>query len=147
MTKAADAELENEEQNSPTGSSESERQLTGFTPGPWKAHMAGMNVLACNDQMMICNVRGWGYLTGVGALNLPDDQAIAIQDANTRLIAAAPALYEAAQAVCEAHDNVARGHNLTRCGCTVCKVLRPALALANGQATACAAPHSAKGEK
>lgn len=25
-------------------------------------------------------IRGWGYLTGVGGLNLPDDEAIAIQD-------------------------------------------------------------------
>lgn len=70
-----------------------------FTKGPWQAEMHGQNVLACDGQMMICNVRGWGYLTGVGALNLPDEQSAAIQDANVRLIAAAPALYEALKAV------------------------------------------------
>lgn len=26
------------------------------------------------------DIRGWGYLTGTGALNLPDDEAIEIQD-------------------------------------------------------------------
>ena len=45
--------------------------------------------------MKICDVRGWGYLTGGGALGLPHDQALAIQEANARLIAAAPDLYTA----------------------------------------------------
>ncbi len=42
--------------------------------------------------MMVCQIRGWGHLTGVGALNLPEDEAIAIQEANGKLIAAAPDL-------------------------------------------------------
>jgi hypothetical protein len=45
----------------------------------------------------VCDIRGWGYLTGKGhgALGLPEAEAIAIQEANARLIAAAPELFEA----------------------------------------------------
>lgn len=32
------------------------------------------------DGVPLISIRGWGHLTGVGGLNLPDDQAAAIQD-------------------------------------------------------------------
>ena len=32
-----------------------------------------------NGELMFM-IRGWGYLTGIGALNLPEDEAIKIQD-------------------------------------------------------------------
>jgi hypothetical protein len=64
---------------------------TVFTPGPWTAQGNGREVRAGDGQMKVCDIRGWGYLTGKGcALALPDDQAIEIQKANERLIAAAP---------------------------------------------------------
>jgi hypothetical protein len=71
----------------------------GFTPGPWSANGKGRDVYACGGQMKVCDIRGWGYLTGKGALALPDDQAIAIQTANESLIAAAPELYAALEAL------------------------------------------------
>lgn len=87
----------NEDKNSGILRSESQSHSTlnaalAIT-GEWQAEMHGQNVLAANGQMMICNVRGWGYLTGQGALNLPDDRAVAIQDAIVRLIASAQAMY------------------------------------------------------
>ncbi len=63
------------------------------TPGPWKDDEMACYVFAGN--MMVCQIRGWGHLTGRGALNLPEDKAIEIQKANGRLIAAAPDLLEA----------------------------------------------------
>lgn len=42
--------------------------------------------------MRIADVRGWGHLTGkgIGGWAYSDDMAIGIQEANARLIAAAP---------------------------------------------------------
>jgi hypothetical protein len=40
--------------------------------------------------MNICDIRGWGYLTGKGGLGLPEEEAKKIQEANAALIAAAP---------------------------------------------------------
>ena len=67
--------------------------MTPHTPGPWRVTPIAIAVFA--DQMKICDIRGWGYLTGVGGLRLREDQAIAIQEANANLIAAAPELLEA----------------------------------------------------
>ena len=47
-----------------------------FRP-PFK-HEFGM--IVDQDHHRMLDVRGWGYLTGTGALNLPHDQAAAIQD-------------------------------------------------------------------
>ncbi len=53
----------------------------------------------------ICDLRGWGYLTGVGGLNLPPEHAAAIQDANREFIAHArkgwPAALDALEAALE----------------------------------------------
>jgi hypothetical protein len=67
----------------------------GFTEGPWAADGKGLEVRAVAGQMRVCDIRGWGYLTGKAALGLPDEQAVTVQRANARLIAAAPDLYEA----------------------------------------------------
>lgn len=69
---------------------------TKFTPGPWTLTEGyKQKVFAQSDAMTVCDIRGWGYLTGLGGLHLPVDKAVAIQDANAHLIAAAPELYEA----------------------------------------------------
>ncbi len=65
---------------------------TKHTPGPWAVGYRAYDVTACGGQMKICDIRGWGYLTGLGALALPAEQATEIQYANARLIAAAPDL-------------------------------------------------------
>ena len=36
----------------------------------------------------VCDMRGWGFLTGGGACNLPEDEAAKIQDAMGEKIAA-----------------------------------------------------------
>ena len=46
------------------------------TAGQWRAD--GVDIY-CND-IPVCCVRGWGYLTGVGGLHLPIEEAIKIQD-------------------------------------------------------------------
>lgn len=77
-----------------------------FTPSPWKAdtELACM-VTACDDQMQIADIRGWGHLTGVGGLGLPDEEADKIMCANTLLIASAPDMY---QELCKAKNLLKR---------------------------------------
>lgn len=65
------------------------------TPGPWKADLNPYAATIWAGNMRICDLRGWGYLTGVGGLHLPPEDAANIQDANARLISAAPELLEA----------------------------------------------------
>lgn len=58
------------------------------TPGEWKHEADGNYVAAADGQMNLCDIRGWGYLTGQGGLALSDEAANAIQDANGNHIAA-----------------------------------------------------------
>jgi hypothetical protein len=79
-----------------------ENEMTKHTPGPWEVDAHGSPVIygqSPKGRMRVADIRGWGHLTGGGhgALGLPDDQAIAIQEANGRLIAAAPELLEVAK--------------------------------------------------
>jgi antitoxin component of MazEF toxin-antitoxin module len=60
--------------------------------------------------MKVCDIRGWGYLTGKCALGLPDEQAIEIQKANECLIAAAPELYEALEELANLMNDVRSGN-------------------------------------
>lgn len=70
--------------------------MSAFTPGPWKMDAEAFSVWADTPgDFKIADIRGWGYLTGRGGLNLADEKAEAIQRANGNLIAASPDLYEA----------------------------------------------------
>ena len=93
--------------------------LTGKTrmaehfKGPWKVGYRAMDVLAPSAKggdTKVCDIRAWGYLTGkgAGALGLTDDEAVAIQTANARLIAAAPDMLEALQRVASVIDDAGR---------------------------------------
>jgi len=74
------------------------------TSGPWRNEGKGLQVRKADASMMnICDIRGWGYLTGKGhfALGLDDEEARVVQNANAELIAAlrnaAPSLLDAAE--------------------------------------------------
>jgi hypothetical protein len=73
------------------------------TPGPWSVDPRSLHVSAEDEKgyMRIADVRGWGHLTGkgIGGWAYSDDMAIGIQEANARLIAAAPEMYEALKAI------------------------------------------------
>lgn len=75
-----------------------------FTPGPWVVGYKSLTVGIPENAKIggfekLFDVRGWGYFTGLGhgALRMSAEDAIAIQDANAHLIAAAPELYEASE--------------------------------------------------
>lgn len=67
-----------------------------YSPGPWYVGYSARQVMASDSRgsFPICDIRGWGHFTGHGhgALGLKSEEAIAIQEANARLIAAAPDL-------------------------------------------------------
>jgi hypothetical protein len=60
------------------------------TGGDWDGGKDGWMVTAFDRQMTVCDIRGWGYLTGKGhaALGLSAEQAKAVQEHNAALIAA-----------------------------------------------------------
>jgi hypothetical protein len=72
--------------------------MSKHTPGPWEQIIDGDMVGAMNPyghgMMNIADIRGWGHLTGTGACRLSEKDAIAIQEANARLIASAPELLD-----------------------------------------------------
>lgn len=70
--------------------------MSKHTPAPWVGDEHGY-VWALGGQMTLCVIRGWGHLTGAGAMNLSFEGAIEIQEANKRLICAAPEMLEALQ--------------------------------------------------
>jgi hypothetical protein len=80
--------------------------MAKHTSGPWKVGLNSMDVTGITDKgtMKVCDIRGWGHLTGKGhgALGLSENDAIAIQEANASLIAAAPDLYAALRALRDA---------------------------------------------
>ncbi len=82
--------------------------MSKHTQGPWTVDASGHACIVWAGEMRLCDLRGWGHLTGIGALHLPPEEAAAIQDANARLIAAAPELLEACRALLEApHEEMA----------------------------------------
>jgi hypothetical protein len=62
------------------------------TPGPWRVDDFG-KIMIFAGEMRICDIRGWGHLTG--GLRLSEEGAAAIQDANANLIATAPKMLDA----------------------------------------------------
>lgn len=66
--------------------------MSKFTKGKWTADDFGVYVFAHGTDMMICQMRGEGYLRSKEGLS--DEEIIAVQEANARLIAAAPELYK-----------------------------------------------------
>lgn len=60
--------------------------LAAGTQGKWTADTLGNWIMA--GIMRVCDMRGWGYLTGIGGLHLSDEQACERQAANCILIAA-----------------------------------------------------------
>jgi hypothetical protein len=67
--------------------------------GPWTVDRHALSIYApcpTGGERRVCDIRGWGALTGKGhgALGLSDAEATAIQTANAKLIAAAPDLLE-----------------------------------------------------
>ena len=85
---------------------------TKFTPGPWSEDSIGGVVHA--GEMRVCDVRGWGWLTGQGGLKLSPQEAEQIQDANAHLIAAAPDLYAALLRIQEDHGPCGYGSGKRR---------------------------------
>lgn len=79
---------------------------TEHTPGPWRNRQGlifGTSKGGCQlkeSDFMVAQIRGWGHLQYLG-----EEKAIAIQEANARLIAAAPELL----AACEAAIKDTRG--------------------------------------
>lgn len=71
--------------------------MTEFTKGEWTITNGTMIFARCiggcrleEDAFLLAQIRGWGHLQYLG-----EDKAIEIQEANARLIAAAPDLYDA----------------------------------------------------
>ena len=69
--------------------------MSKFTKGNWEADDFGEYVFTRAPEGLepIAQMRGWSYLTGIAGLNLTAEQAIEVQKANARLIAAAPEMY------------------------------------------------------
>lgn len=98
------------------------------TPGPWVVADDVVFQIRAGD-MHVADVRGWGHLTGRGALGLPEMVAEDIQRANARLIAAAPDYDIAARAVVTAWDESEIG----QLDGALIESLRAAIAKAEGQ--------------
>lgn len=77
-------------------------EMSKHTPAPWRVGFSSFTVEA--GSMKICDIRGWGHLTGTGGLNLPHDKAKEVQDANADLIAAAPELLSALKDIFQMMD-------------------------------------------
>lgn len=71
----------------------------GHTPGPWECDPNDVTWIRTESEpygpfgkMHVADLRGWGYLTGVGACGMDPPDAEPIHNANARLIADAPLL-------------------------------------------------------
>jgi len=97
--------------------------MSKYTAGPWEYSkpwqtIYGKSLGGCNktfDTFMIANIRGWGHLQ-----YLPNGEEI--QDANGRLIAAAPDLLEALELLIDASNfsHSCQDGLVDRCICQDC---------------------------
>lgn len=77
MTRLTDAEL-----------AAMEARANRATPGTWRYDHLGQMIHSDGPRhggsgdMLIADIRGWGYLNGAGGANMPEAEAAAIQDAN-----------------------------------------------------------------
>lgn len=93
--------------------------IVAHTPGPWTVGYKSWDVRADNDKgkfksiEIICDMRQWDYLAGKkqGPIVLPPENEVAIQEANARLIAAAPDMLAAMKAVEEWWLGEEMGHH------------------------------------
>ena len=85
------------------------------------------------DENPIADLRGWGYLTGTGGLNLPLEQAVAIQDYRGRLIAAAPDLLAELKHLIALIEPLERDGRLNVPGLATLNGARAAVARAEGK--------------
>jgi hypothetical protein len=119
------------------------------TPGEWtyfaptqSVYSVGPRHGVTNHEMHIADIRGHGYLTGGCAGKMDGDVAAAIQDANGRLIAAAPDLLEACNAALD-----------SLCACNVpiewdCRAtLSRAISMATGNCPQCRGTGECPGEE
>lgn len=65
--------------------------MSKFTQGKWHSDEYGCFVFAHGTEMMVCEMRGMGWFRSKG---ITDEEALSIQAANARLIAAAPEMYD-----------------------------------------------------
>ena len=113
------------------------------TPGPWRVAEPTGFIYAANPyighDMLVAQVRGWGHLTGTGGggCAFDEDKAIAIQEANARLIAAAPdllaALKEAENALADYIPTIEKTGASLNYGHKVLARCRAAIAKAEGR--------------
>lgn len=84
--------------------------MSKHTPGKWEYNCHGAHVVSDNPYgkgyMIVADVRGWGHLTGTGcgACKMHPEDAEDIQNANGRLIAAAPKMLELLQDIADVSD-------------------------------------------
>lgn len=82
--------------------------MTLHTMGPWAYDPRSGWISADNcchrGSMHVADIRGWGHLTGGGMAHaLPPKEAKEIQDANAKLICAAPEMLAVLKHVAQAH--------------------------------------------
>lgn len=103
--------------------------MSAHTPGPWLFSpelgwvLTDSGRYGVPGEMHIADVRGWGYLTGSGeSAHMSDHEAMAVQERNGRLLAAAPDLLAAAKHALDTLGNQGG-----------CEVIRDAIAKAEGR--------------
>jgi hypothetical protein len=67
------------------------------TPGPWEYVASVAMVRAMDDEMTVCELKGWGYLTAKHNVAKATDE----MDRNGRLIAEAPEMFQVIQRMSE----------------------------------------------
>lgn len=99
------------------------QQATQHTPGKWRADETEYSEYVFGpDGEMICQMRGWGYLTGERR-KLSEKEAMSIQSANCKLIARAPDLEAENQRLRRLLKNVTDGFEELNRVCNDCHLL------------------------